>query len=935
MTYLEKLKKLNTHRNENEWAERICSELIYLDGVSELHGNRFDADIEKAIDFLFGSIKEYGSITRQSTLDAESMLSHLSAVAKSYRALFVAHAHIDMNWMWGYNETATVTVDTFQTILNLMREYPDFTYAQSQASVYEIIENYAPHMLDEIRMRVHEGRWEITAAEWVEPDKNMPNGESLTRQILQSKKYLSSLLEIPADSICIDFVPDTFGHNAQVPEILSNAGIKYMYHCRGKEMDGINVYRFVSPSGKKTLNYREYTWYNGKITTEKFEIVPNFCRDNKVNTYLCVYGVGDHGGGPSRRDIERILKYRSWPLTPDISFGTFRTFFEAMEESGVDFPEFKEEFNCLFTGCYTTQARIKMANRISEARINETEALTAMDSLLTGAPRHQQTLDRAWRNILFNHFHDILPGSGTIETREYALGRFQDTLAATSTFANQAMRSISQQIDTTKIAFDDAEETISEGGGVGYYQSQGTGFRMPSTERGRGTVRAIHVFNPTAYEREEFTELILWDYPCEDLITAEDVNGNPLEFYVLERAGKGYWQHIFIKLLVKVKVAPFGYTTVVFRPKTESGHYEFRLRKYELSDEHINDAPLVLENELIRATFDHSTLELTELYDKTTNETLINTPACTLELIQENQIFAMTSWRVGPYMSQTNLNRNHNVRFTGMTQNDAFSRFTFEVRFEHSVAQTTVTLKKGSPVLEYDFCIDWNELPVKKVNTPQLRFAMPVSYKTNGKCVYDIPYGEIERPQIAHDVPALSYMGIDGDTSHILGIVTDTKYGFRCDKDTGSVTLLRSADHPDPYSDRGIHHIKIGVACTEKSALKEISDRFNHPLCFTSATCHKGDLPAQGSTLSISGNVIVSCFKNAEDNTGAVIRLYNATDAEQSTMLSLIQEISDATLTDSNENPIRSLSHEKNAVCIDVPAYEVVTIKLGFRHSKG
>lgn len=289
--------------------------------------------------------------------------------------------------MWGYNETAAVTVDTFRTILDLMREYPEFTYAQSQASTYEIIEKFRPDMLEEIKERIHEGRWEVTAAEWVEPDKNMPDGESMTRQILQSKKYLSQLLDISPDSLCIDFVPDTFGHNANVPEILSDAGIQYMYHCRGYE--GPCLYNFVAPSGKKILNYREYVWYNGEITVNKFEIVPAFCEKEKIDTYLCVYGVGDHGGGPSRRDIERIIEYKSWPLTPDISFGTFRRFFDIAAKNNV-FPETKHELNCLFTGCYTTQSRIKMANRISEARINEAEELSAAASLLVGAePRSE------------------------------------------------------------------------------------------------------------------------------------------------------------------------------------------------------------------------------------------------------------------------------------------------------------------------------------------------------------------------------------------------------------------------------------------------------------------------------------------------------------------------------------------------------------------
>lgn len=282
MNYTEKMRWIRDRKGQSRAAERICSEIICLDGVSAAHGGEYDREIERAADFIIGYITENGAVTNAAVAEAEAMLAPLAGAVKSYTALFVSHAHIDMNWMWGYNETAAITVDTFRTVLDMMAEYPDFTFAQSQASTYEIIEKFRPDMLDEIKARIKEGRWEVTAAEWVEPDKNMPDGESLTRQILQSRKYLSRLLDISPDSLCIDFVPDTFGHNANVPEILADAGVKYMYHCRGT--DGPRLYRFVAPSGKSTFNYREFRWYNGEISTESFEIVPAFCSQEKVDT---------------------------------------------------------------------------------------------------------------------------------------------------------------------------------------------------------------------------------------------------------------------------------------------------------------------------------------------------------------------------------------------------------------------------------------------------------------------------------------------------------------------------------------------------------------------------------------------------------------------------------------------------------------------------
>ena len=926
MNYSEKIKAIDSHRSESIHAERICSQIVYLDNVSKIERDLYNGVIEAAADHLLSCIARDGVITIASVAETEELLMVLQPAAKRYKASFISHAHIDMNWMWGYNETVSITVDTFRTILQLMEEHPDFTYAQSQASTYEIIEKYAPEMLPEIKRRIHEGRWEVTASEWVEPDKNMPNGESLTRQILQTKKYLCKLLDLPADYFILDFVPDTFGHNANIPEILSNAGIRYMYHCRG--YDGMHdIYRYVSPSGKSILTYREYEWYNSTVTPLAFEKMPGFCEKNQVSTCLCVYGVGDHGGGPSRRDIERILTYQSWPLTPTITFGTFRGFFKEIESCGHDFPIINSELNCIFTGCYTTQSRIKMANRLSEARMNEAEALSAMASGLTGFRRNQDQFDGPWRNLLFNHFHDILPGSGTIETREYAMGRFQEILAVASTSANRSMQQIASQIDTTGIAFDSDNLTTSEGGGVGYFQSQTNGFRMPSTERGRGKVRVLHVFNPTGYDRKEVTELTLWDYPYDlSLMLLSDANGNPLEFQLVE-TGKHYWGHQFTKFLAEVSVPAYGYTTVIVSQKASQGHLIPYVSTFEHSDEFINDEPIVMENEYISAIFDRTTMRLISLTEKQSGQKLINQPSCFFQLIQENPLYNMTSWRVGPYMNIKDLNSSCNVKGSSLHQGALRQWFDYEIKFGNSVLKATVSLNKGSKTLDYDLTVDWDEAAVKGERIPQLSFAVPVSYQTNGKCTYDIPYGVIARKPLAHDVPALSYLSVGSDTATQIGILSDTKYGYRCWNDQASVTLIRSAYDPDPYPERGIHNIRLAVACVATAEMNHISSLFNHPLCYTSGNYQNGPLSMEGAYLRVEG-ATVSCVKISEDNSGSVVRVYNSGSDDQIATLEFMTSITEATLTDTNEYPVQDLTCADNRISVNIPAYSVITVKV-------
>lgn len=934
MTYLEKLKKIEAWKASGENANRICSQLIYLDSLSDLRGGAYDEMIEAAADLLLEFIENDGAITKAAVLAVEDKLLPLKDAAKSLTEIFVSHAHIDMNWQWGYNETANVTVDTFRTILTLMREYPEYTFAQSQASTYEIIEKYRPDMLDEIRQRIKEGRWEVTAAEWVEPDKNMPSGESLARQLTEARKYLTKLLDIPADKIAIDFVPDTFGHAAAVPEILCDAGIKYMYHCRG--LEGPCIYKYRAPSGKEILAYREYRWYNSEVTTESFEPVAKFCKQEGIDTCLCVYGVGDHGGGPSRRDIERIIEYSKWPYTPNIKFGTFREFFEAIERANIDLPVVDKELNFLFSGCYTTQARIKMSNRVSEDRMLEAEALSASASAMAGSPRDQKRFEKPWRNILFNHFHDILPGSGTIETREHAMGKFQDTLAALQTSASASMYAIADKIDTTGIDFDDDLRTTSEGGGVGHIVSEKFGFRMPSAERGRGQTRVIHVFNPTAFDRDEVTEITVWDHnydPHQTVVT--DVDGNELEFSFVKSQKRsndhGFWGHTYKKIFVKVKVKAFGYTTLIVKQKPWQGHMDPRVITHEHTDHtFINNDPIVLENEKIRAVLDKSSAAIISLTDKITGEVLIDQPSGTFKYIEEDPLYGYIAWRVGPYMKVEDVSKDYAVKFGGIMQGSTFTQVTFDISFKSSSIKLTVTLLKDSQTVDYDVTVDWQERPVVGKMIPQLAFAVPVSYKTNGRSQSLVPFGVAYRDAAEFDIPSHGALGICGQSKHIVAVIAPTKYGFRCVEGMGQLTLLRNSYEPDPYSDQGIHRIRFSVAACAEDDLQALTSQKCHPMPFVSGSYHKGSLPASASLVEISKGVCVSSVKNSEDDKGLIVRMYDTSGKDRRVALKFIKDLGKAYVTDLHENILRELCVDKNEVSVEIPAYSVITLKVEF-----
>ena len=930
LSLTDKLVLLKNSSHGNYYASRISSQIGYALKLSAVNGNKYDAEIEPVVDFLVDSLNANGAITTPAAKEAEKKLEFMSKLAKETTMVCVSHAHIDMNWMWGYQETAAVTVDTFRTILNLMNEYPEFTFSQSQASVYKIIEDNDPDMIDEIKARIKEGRWEITASTWVETDKNMPNGESLARHILYTKRYLSELLDVKPDSMQLDFEPDTFGHNWTVPEILNKGGVKYYYHCRA--FDDETVYRWRSRNGAEVLVWKDPWWYGGSIEYDMFFDVPQFCKKYGTDVMLKVYGVGDHGGGPTRRDVEIIADMMTWPVMPTIKFGTYHEFFKKLEIHKDNYPVINQELNFVFTGCYTSQSRIKMSNRISEDRLYESEAISAAAALLTGKP-YSKSFAEAWKKVLFNHFHDIVTGSGKIETREYALGEFQKVLATANTNVTNALRAITSKIDTSAIPVEINRLSGPEGAGVGFGVEHGLGYKFPQTERGSGKVRIFHLFNPTEFDREAPTEITIWDWHYDiGQLSVKGSDGKAAE-WKLTQGQSGYWGHNFFKIAFMSKVPALGYATYVLTEEPRAG-LNLDTFRGDRKDT-FSDADIILENDKIKATFAHN-MFLLELLDKKTGKS-IEEPGGVLRYIQEDDVNGMTSWRVGPMMKVEWLSEAYNVRVYDQNLWGIKKWVQYDIKFRNSKVNVKVSLDNNSSTLRYDITADWHEVGRPGEGIPQLNFIM--SSTDTDKYRYDIPFGTIDRQEHAHDMPGNSYAVSlpESEEDMPVMVVTDTKYGFRTNDNSIAVNLIRSSYDPDPYPEYGIHHISIGVAVPENlcnQTLAKIRSEFVHPIAFISGTKHGGTLPLDSSLFKISGGAILSAVKTAEDSKDGktmIIRLYDANGKGSAANLDFAKDIAKAGVVDLNETYIKALNISNNSVSVDVPAYEVITVAVEFK----
>ena len=902
------LEMYNSDSASGYWTQRILAQLAYGSKISVIKSGKYDDIINDAIQYVYQKFQEDGVISKGTATKGEEMILELKDDAKYFNMICCAHAHIDMNWMWRYDETVAITLDTFRTMLDLMKEYPDFTFSQSQASVYRIVEQYDPAMLEEIKQRIKEGRWEVTASTWVETDKNMPSGESLARHILYTKRYLSNLLDLDPDSLKIDFEPDTFGHNMNVPEICSKGGIKYYYHCRGD--DGENIYRWIAPSGESILVYRELTWYNADINPSMALYVPEFCTKYGIDTMLKVYGVGDHGGGPTRRDIERIIDMNTWPVFPNIRFGRYDEFFSLIEEQADKIPVVEcEEQNFVFTGCYTSQSRIKKANRMAEAVLNESEAFNSMAHILDTYSYSSEEFAKAWEKVLFNHFHDILPGSCVIGSREHALGLFQETMAIANTRRSYALRSIAARINTASLVPEnqDFRETISEGAGVGFGIE---GFRISQPERGLGKTRIFTIFNPSPYEREEVCQITVWDWHYDiDRIIFKDMNGNVVEHQLLDHGFNPYWGHQYIRVLIKARVPGLGYSTYVMTERKDS-HIKVL---YPLDSRVDRVEEFILENDYIKAQFDSRTGAIISMTDKETGEILVSPdrPAGIFRFILEDESMGMTSWRVGPYMNVKELNNNVRVKNVSYKSENLRKSISIDMEFMDSKLTAIISLDCNSPILNYEVTCEWREIGEKNYGIPQLNFYMPVAYKCKNYR-YDIPFGTIDREDMDGDVPANSWaaaLPLDQNKKGIM-LVTDSKYGFRGTQDALAITLIRSSFDPDPYPEIGIHKFKFGVCPVTFDNNKDLIAKaydYNHEFSVVSTSIHEGVLSTAGSFLTLEkGDVVISGIKMTESSEDGrdklIIRVYETEGNSTKAVIRLFKEASKAYYTDINEN---------------------------------
>jgi alpha-mannosidase len=747
----------------------------------------------------------------------------------------------------------------------------------------------------EIARRIKEGRWEIVGGMWVEPDLNMPDGESLVRQLLVGKRWYKQAYGV---DVRIGWNPDSFGYTWQLPQIYKKSGVDYFVTQKMTWNDTnqlpFKLFWWESPDGSKVLSYFPHDYGNNDLSPVRLseDLATARTKATGETEMMDLYGIGDHGGGPTRAVLDEGVHWAGpGHVTPKMEFGTAQTFFTSIEKQiapesqewnyqsiakgysapsavpgKVDIPTWKSELYFEYhRGVFTTQANHKRNMRDAEVQVLDAEKWASL-AWLDGREYPANELTEDWKKVLFNQFHDLGAGSGIGVIYKDAQKDYDVVRWSTNEIDAEALEKIDEKIDT----------------------------------RGRGV--PVIIYNPLGWARSGDVRVRIQGSSSD----ASEVT------------------------LHATNVPALGYQVVL--TGDDKGKQP---APTSVSD---GGSSVALDNDHLHVVVDKSSGCIVSLSEKATKFETLAGGSCGNQL----QFFKDTpkeydAWNIDPGTldaAPSVIAKADSVESTKLA-NGAFA-IKITRHWQNSTFVQTVSLPRGGDIVDIDNEIDWHETHVL------LKAAFPLA-ASGPFATYEIPYGTIERPTTRNnswekaqfEVPAMRWADL-GDGKHGLSVINNSKYGYDAAGNVLRLTLLRSPTWPDPEADRGHHHFHYALyphAGTWKDALTvRHGYEYNYPLTAVVTTAHAGSLPGEHSFASVGPeNVVLTAVKKAEDSNGLVFRAYEWAGKDSTAEFHVPPGATGATVTNMQETPEGStLSVTGDVVKVPIKPYEILTIRVDY-----
>lgn len=827
------------------------------------------------------------------------------------------NSHIDAAWLWPWTETVDTVKNTFGTALQLMNEYPTYTFTQSAAAYNNWMARDYPQINDQIKKRIQQGRWEVVGGMWVEPDLNMPDGESTARSLLLGKRWYQQHYGV---DVRIGWNPDSFGYNWQLPQIYKKSGVDYFVTQKMTWSDTnhlpFKLFWWESPDGSKVLTYFPHDYANTNLNPVRLSADLAQARQFApgMTEMMDLYGVGDHGGGPTRAMFDEGLHWmKPDKVVPKMQFGTAQPWFTRIEkqvtpesktwdyrsiaqgyqfpvavEGKISIPTWNDEMYLEYhRGVYTTQAGLKRNLREAPEWTLNAEKVASL-AWLDGNRYPGDELTSAWEKITFNDFHDLAAGSGIGVIYKDAQKDFDQVRWATNEISSKALKTISARVNTQ----------IASG--------------VP-----------VFVFNPLAWTRSGDIALDVQMPSATSDVSVLDSHGTVLPSTVLAKNAGTSTFH----LLVKAHDVPsMGYTVLRVVPGKRPFATDLQV------------TGTTLENAALRVVVDPKTGCISSLYDKRAKFETLASGSCGNEL----QAFKDTpkdydAWNIDPGTLDQPPTRITEADSVQVVENNPMRAVVRVTRhWQNSKFVQDIRLETGSDEAVVANDIDWHETHVLL----KAAFALAA---TSPFATYEIPYGTIQRPTTRNnswekarfEVPAQRWAD-EGDGQHGFSLINDSKYGYDGAGNLLRLTLLRSPVWPDPDADRGHQHFTYALyphAGDWKMAMTvRHGYEYNYRLHAMQVEAHAGALPAEHSFLSVTpDHVVLTAMKKAEDSHALLFHLYEWAGKGGSIELHVPPGATGAVETNLLEKPQgAALQVTGDHVTVPVHPYEIVAVRVDY-----
>lgn len=733
----------------------------------------------------------------------------------------IGNAHLDPVWLWRWPEGYSEIISTCRCAVKMLNEYDGLIFTRGEAAMYKWIEKADPQLFNEITKLIKAGKWSIVNGWWIQPDCNIPNGESFVRQALYGKGYFKEKFGIePKVGYCVD----SFGHAGTLPQILAKSGYEsYVFMRPGPHEKKLpTVFKWESPDGSQVNAFRisvAYTVHTAELTSQIDSCIADVA-DGQDAT-MCFYGVGNHGGGPTREQIENIIKEQNYNESTKLVFSSPEKYFEELKSFEDKLPVIKDELQYHSVGCYSADSEIKTLNRKCENSLQNTEKWATLANKIAGKEYPQEVLKSAWESLLFNQFHDILAGTSIKEAYDDARSELGGVLHSTSKISIEAFQRIMGKVDT-------------DGEGIPFI-----------------------VMNPSAFYRNEYVEFEPWlGHESWDSRIIVDSDENKIPYQEVAPSSAQRFTH---RILFKAGVPALGYK-VYWLKRVDS---ENVASSALISSDTELDSGMVKINLLPNGEFNIKRDGI-EFFASGSNS-----------LILVDDMSDTWSHGIPGYNRESTVLKPSSVKL--IEKGNLRSTVKIEYEYNKSTVNQYISVYKDSPAIKTRFVSNWQE----KHEILKLRF----NFNKIENIIAEAPYGSVSRNGKGQEYPMQRALFIEDDNGGVLFAndskysydVLDNELRLTLLRSTPYAwhDPYKLSDKRDYfYTDHGLNEFEylIWPYSEERNEGWKLAQNINSKLEVLSAPKHSGKLPSEASFVELKGNgILLEALKEAEDGSGDVI----------------------------------------------------------------